>query len=73
MPRMPKLKNLNHEGHEEKLKNSEVRRQESEFRIFTNERSTSNVQRRISNKIPALFLHSTFDVERCMFTLLNKS
>jgi hypothetical protein len=34
MPRMPKLKKLNHEGHEEKLKNSEVRRQESEFRSF---------------------------------------
>ena len=28
------------------------------------ERSTSNVQRRTSNKKPALFLHSTFDVER---------
>jgi hypothetical protein len=31
------------------------------------ERSTSNVQRRTSSKRPALVLHATFDVERCMF------
>jgi hypothetical protein len=30
---MPKIKDLNHEGHEEKLKNKEVRKQESAFRI----------------------------------------
>jgi hypothetical protein len=28
MPRLPKIENLNHEEHEERLKNKRVRRQE---------------------------------------------